>query len=165
MTTVRRRSALTLGELGAVFAATSVVAMLGYSAYRTCAVREEVSGGIALANQLIPTVTEFFHRHGEVPAALESPLVLTGPSSTFVKSVTIVDGRIDVLYGAQADPAIAGRHISLIPYETAVGHVVWLCGNETPEFGLEPLGFASGGRQAVPLPTTIEARFLSGTCR
>ena len=29
----------------------------------------EVSEGIALANELIPAVTEFFHRHGEVPPA------------------------------------------------------------------------------------------------
>jgi hypothetical protein len=70
-----------------------------------------------------------------------------------------------VLYGAQADPSIAGRRISLTPYETVEGSVVWLCGNETPGPGLKPLGFAGGTRQAAQIPTTIEARYLSGPCR
>ena len=165
MNTARRRSAFTLAELGAVLAATSVVAALAYSAYRTYAVRKEVNAGIALANELIPAVTEFFHRHGEVPATLEPPAAHSEHASPFVESVTIDAGRIDVLYGAQADPSIAGRRISLTPYETAQGHVVWLCGNETPDLGLEPLGFAGGGRQAAQIPTTIEARYLSGPCR
>jgi hypothetical protein len=165
MITTRRRSAFTLGELGAVLAATSVVAALAYSAYRTYAVRKEVREGIALANELIPAVTEFFHRHGEVPATLESRLAHSAHASPFVESVTIVDGRIDVLYGGWADPSIAGRRISLTPYETVEGNVVWLCGNETPDLGLKPLGFAGGSRQAAQIPTTIEARYLSGPCR
>ena len=101
----------------------------------------------------------------EVPATLEPPLARSEHASPFVESVTIVDGRIDVLYGAQADPSIAGRRISLTPYETVGGHVVWLCGNETPGPGLQPLGFAGGSRQAAHIPTTIEARYLSGPCR
>jgi len=165
MSTARRQSAFTLGELGAVLVATSVVAVLAYSAYRTYAVRKEVSAGIALANELIPAVTESFHRHGEVPATLEPPLAYSEHVSPFVESVTIVAGRIDVLYGAQADPSIAGRRISLTPYETVDGNVVWLCGNETPGPGLKPLGFAGGSRQAAQIPTTIEARYLSGPCR
>jgi Tfp pilus assembly protein PilE len=165
MSSARRQSAFTLGELGAVLAATGVVAALAYSAYRTYVVRQEVSAGIALANELIPAVTEFFHRHGEVPATLEPPLAHAEHAGPFVESVTIVAGRIEVLYGAQADPSIAGRRISLTPYETVEGNVVWLCGNETPDPGLEPLGFAGGSRQAAQVPTTIEARYLSGPCR
>jgi type IV pilus assembly protein PilA len=165
MSTARSQSAFTLAELGAVLAATSIVAALAYSAYRTYAVRKEVSAGIALANELIPAVTELFHRHGEVPATLEPSLAHAEHASPFVESVTIVAGRIDVLYGAQADPSIAGRRISLTPYETVDRNVVWLCGNETPEPGLKPLGFAGGSRQAAQTPTTIEARYLSGSCR
>jgi hypothetical protein len=165
MNTVLRRSAFTLGELGAVLAATSVVAALAYSAYRTYDIRKDVTAGIALANELIPAVTEFFHRHGEVPATLEPPLTHRASASPVVESVTVVGGRIDVLYGRWADPSIAGRRISLTPYETAGGNVVWLCGNQMPGLGLKPLGFAGGGRQAAQIPTTIEARFLSGPCR
>ena len=75
------------------------------------------------------------------------------------------DGRIDIIYGGQADSAIAGRRISLTPYETAAPDIVWLCGNEIPEPGLQPLGFAGGGCQARQIPTTIEARYLPPACR
>jgi adenosylmethionine-8-amino-7-oxononanoate aminotransferase len=53
MSTGRRHSAFTIGELSAVLAATSFVAALAYSTYRTYAVREEVSAGIALANSRV----------------------------------------------------------------------------------------------------------------
>jgi Tfp pilus assembly protein PilE len=163
--TTRSRSAFTLGELAATLAATGIVVALGYSAYRTYTLRNEVNEGIAAANELIPAVTEFFHRHGEVPATLEAQATHSGRTSPFVESLTIVDGRIEVLYGAQADSSIAGRRLSLTPYETAEGNVVWLCGNEIPSPGLKPLGFAGGSRQAAQIPTTIEARYLSGPCR
>jgi type IV pilus assembly protein PilA len=168
VTATRRLSAFTLSELGAVLAATGIVAALAYSVYRTYTVRSEVSEGIALANDLIPAVTEFFRRHGEVPANLEAPVPHSGTDregSPFVESITVVDGRIDVLYGGQADPAIAGRRISLTPYETVDRNVVWLCGNEIPGPGLEPLGFAGGSRRTVQVPTTIEGRYLPGPCR
>jgi hypothetical protein len=168
MLTTRRPSAFTLSELGAVLAATGIVAALAYSTYRTHTVRSEVREGLELASDLIPAITELFHRHGEVPATIAAPPQDAGPglgASQFVESVTVVDGRIDVLYGRRADPAIAGRRISLTPYETVDRHVVWICGNEIPGPGLEPLGFADGGRQAMQVPTTIEARYLSGPCR
>jgi hypothetical protein len=158
----RHRSAITIGELLAVLAATSIVVALVGSAYRTYTVRREVGAGITLANELIPTVTERFLRHGEAPVELPADWERANP---LVESVTIVDGRIDVLYSDSADPSIAGRRISLTPYETVDRSVVWLCGNAMPGPGLEPLGFSGGGRQAIPLPTTIEVRYLSGPCR
>ncbi len=165
--TSARRSAITLAELGAVVAATVVVIAVAYSAFDTYRVKHEVAEGITVASELIPAVTEFFHRHGEVPTQRE----LTYPpgtalgSSIVVGSVTVVDGRIDVLYGPLADRAIAGRQISLTPYETVDRHVVWICGNRAPGPGLEPLGFAGGGRTATQLSTTIEPRYLSQSCR
>jgi hypothetical protein len=53
----------------------------------------------------------------------------------------------------------------LTPFETAAGAVVWLCGNERPGAGLEPLGFAGAARQAARALTTIEPRYLPADCR
>jgi hypothetical protein len=168
-----RRSAFTLGEFAAVVLATGVVAAAGHVAHDSYRVKGEVAEGIIVASKLIPAVTEFFHRHGEAPTERE----LTYPagtasdsstglaSSTIVGSVTVVDGRIDVLFGPMANRAIAGRQISLTPYETVDRHVVWVCGNRLPGPGLEPLGFAGGGRLAERLSTTIEPRYLSTSCR
>jgi hypothetical protein len=166
-TPAARRSAFTLGELAAVVVATGIVIAAGYSAHDTYRIKREVAEGVAAGSGLIALITELYHRHGEVP----TPRELTHPagtaltSSTVVGSMTVVDGRIDVLYGPLADPAIAGRQISLMPYETVDRHLVWICGNRTPSPGLEPLGFAGGGRQAAPLATTIERRYLPESCR
>jgi hypothetical protein len=165
--TAARRSAFTFGELGAVIAATCIVIAVGYSAYDTYRVRHEVAEGVTVASELIPAVTEFFRRHGEIPTQreLNFPADAASGSSAVVGSVTVVDGRIDVLYGPLADPAIAGRQISLMPYETVTRHVVWICGNRIRGLGLEPLGFSAGGRTAKPLATTIEPRYLPQSCR
>ena len=167
MTAARRRSAISLGELGAVIVVTCIVVGLAYSAYHTYQVRRDVADGLAAASELIPLVTELFRRNGEVPREVEAPpRVSAGLSSgSAVESVSVVDGRIDVLYSAGANPAIAGRRISLTPYETVERHVVWVCGNRRPGAGLEPLGFASGGAQALQVATTIEARYLPQDCR
>lgn len=156
-----RRSAFTYLELITVVGATTIVVALVFSVYRTYRVRSQVAEGIAVAAELIPAVTEHFRRYGEVPSEVPSPAVV-GP---VVEAIDVVDGRIDVIYGERADPAIAGRRLSLTPYETADAHVVWICGNRAPGPGLMPLGFAGGGRQAVPLATAIEARYLTRDCR
>jgi Tfp pilus assembly protein PilE len=168
MDPTRRRSAFTPLELVAVVVTTTVIAAAGYSAHRTYRVRAEVHEGLSVAAKLTPVVHDFFRRHGEVPTEMSAlrPHVAASPEAgTVVETVTIVDGRIDVLFGSDADPSIAGLRISLTPYETADMQVIWVCGNESPGAGLVPLGFAGGGRQAAQVPTTVDDRYLSPECR
>ena len=168
MTLTTRRSAFTALELVTVVATTAIVAAVAYSAYRTYQVRAEVDDGLAAASEMMPYVDDFFRRHGEVPPdldALRPHAAASLEGGAVVETVNVVDGRIDVLFGAGADPSIAGRRISVTPYETADMQVVWVCGNESPGPGLVPLGFAGGGRQASQEPTTIEDRYLSSDCR
>jgi hypothetical protein len=68
-------------------------------------------------------------------------------------------------FGNAASDAIAGRRLSLTPYETVSRKVVWLCGNAIPGPGLHPLGFAAGGPHAQQIPTTVESRYLPARCR
>jgi hypothetical protein len=162
-----RRSAFTYVELVAVVSATMIAVALAYSVYRTYRVRAQVAEGVALAAQLIPDVTEHFRRYGEVPAEAPTPSspVAAVPGNTVLEAIEVVDGRIDVFYGRHADPAIAGRRLSLTPYETADAQVVWICGNRAPGPGLMPLGFAGGGRQTIPIATAIAPRYLTRDCR
>lgn len=156
----------TVIELALVIAVTTVVGALGYSAWRTHSVREQVAEGVAGANALKESVARSFHDKGEVPTAIEAHVLpAAGHTGRFVASMTVENGRIDLVYGGEADAAIAGRRLSLTPYETAVPEIVWLCGNEIPGPGLNPLGFSGGGPQTQQVPTTLEARFLPPTCR
>ena len=86
-------------------------------------------------------------------------------SGSEVGSLEIDNGRIELHFAASADPAIAGKVLSLVPFETADQEIVWVCGNEQPDVGLEPLGFAGGARQAAQTATQIEDRYLPPSCR
>jgi hypothetical protein len=83
----------------------------------------------------------------------------------YVASVTIIDGRIDIRYDDAAHAAIAGRTLSLTPFETVSHDVLWVCGNALPGAGLKPLGFAGGARRALQTITMIAARYLPSACR
>jgi type IV pilus assembly protein PilA len=157
----------TVIELAILTAVTTIVGAVVYSAWRTHAVRLQVDDGIAAAMGARDAVAREFRTSGEVPATEAEARVPARPNGgdRFVASMAIENGRIDIIFGGEADAEIAGRRISLTPYETASPEIVWLCGNEIPGPGLQPLGFAGGGRQAQQIPTTIEARFLPPNCR
>ena len=157
----------TVAELVAALAITAVVAALGVSAYRTYVVRSQIDYSVELATPLRSVVVAAFRRHGEPPAgAVDLGLhVAHGAPWQYVESAVIIDGRIEIRFSELADAAIAGQTLSLTPFETATGDVVWLCGNERPGAGLEPLGFVGGARQAKHTLTTIEPRYLPSHCR
>jgi type IV pilus assembly protein PilA len=156
-----------LPELAIVLAVTALIAGLGVSAYKTYVVRAEIAQGIAFAARAEDQVTKSFGRYGEPPADGEAaglpPAMQHG--GAHIDSIGVVDGRIDLHFGSEADTAIAGRTLSLTPFETVDGEVLWICGNRIPGPGLKPLGFANGARQAVQVVTQIEPRYLPSTCR
>ena len=93
------------------------------------------------------------------------PSVRPKATSDYVESLQIVDGRIDLRFGVEASPAIAGRTLSLTPFETAAQEIVWVCGNRVPGPGLQPLGFANGSRRSIQVLSNIQPRYLPSNCR
>lgn len=164
--TPHHRSAVTRLEMACAVAVTLIVAALAYSAHRTYTVRAQVAEGFAAAKGLAPYVTRAFQRAHALPPNDE--LAPAGDfiarALPFIGSISVDNGRIDVLFDERADPAIAGRRLSLTPYETASLEVVWVCGNGAALVGLNPLGFAGGGARATPLATTVEGRYLPRQC-
>lgn len=158
----------TLIELVATLAVTALVAAVGLSAYRTHVVRDQIAATVVRSEPLQARVAESFRRFGVPPrdAAEAGIRGDAGPSlGGYVASVAITDGRIDIRYDDAADAAIAGRTLSLTPFETVSRDVLWVCGNALPGAGLEPLGFAGGAQRAVQAITTIDARYLPSACR
>lgn len=163
-----RRSALTRLEIALIIVVTAIVFTLPYVAYRTYRVRSEVSDGIALARTIAPLIAETIRRGDGVPRELAAAIPVAfekALTTSAVESVAIIDGRIDVIFGEAANSAIAGQRVSLTPYETADRELVWICGNDVPGPGLNPLGFARGGTQPAQIPSTIDARYLPVDCR
>jgi type IV pilus assembly protein PilA len=155
-------------ELLMAVTVTCILGAVVISAYRTYFVRAEVAQGLTVALGWQTAVERAFRSAGQVPADRREVEIPAPPIETegrYVVAVEVTDGRIDVAYGNEADAAIDGRHLSLTPYETATREVVWVCGNAVPGLGLQPLGFASGGRQPVQASATVEARYLPSHCR
>jgi type IV pilus assembly protein PilA len=158
----------TLVELVATVAVTALVAAVGLSAYRTYVVRDQVAATLVFSEALQARVAESFRRFGVPPRdATEAGMPPDAGRSlgAHVASVAIADGRIDIRFSDAADSALAGRTLSLTPFETVGSDVVWVCGNALPGAGLQPLGFAGGAHRALQTITTIEARYLPPSCR
>ena len=163
-----RPRGFTLVELLLVLGATLLVVAMGMSAYRTYTVRAEIAASLASAAGVQGSVAAAFRRAGVPPADRQSAgLSADGriEPATVIDSIEVANGRIEIHFGPGADSAIAGRTLSLTPFETADQQIVWICGNKIPSVGLNPLGFAGGARQAVQVLTTIEGRYLPSTCR
>jgi hypothetical protein len=155
-------------ELVAVLAASALIGSLGFSAYRTYAVRAKVAASLTFANHVRARVAAAFKATG-IPPADRHAAGLFEPAAVedegLVDSIDVADGRISITFSARADSAIAGQTLYLTPFETADLDVVWVCGNKPPGDGLKPLGFAAGGPESVQASTTIDARFLPSECR
>jgi prepilin-type N-terminal cleavage/methylation domain-containing protein len=165
---LQRNSGFTLVELTAVLAVTAIIGALGVSAYRTYAVRAEIASGIAGTEGVRDRVSAAFKATGMPPLDRQTVGLDGSHDETwgnYVDDVQVVRGRVDVRFGRNADDSIAGRTLSLTPFETADQHIVWLCGNRLPGPGLEPLGFAGGAAQPVQTLTLIDVRFLPPNCR
>ena len=164
----RQQSGFTLIELMIVVAITGILSSLAISAYQTYSVRAQVAEGISLvANAKTPIVDSFIVL-GEAPGNRVSAGLSPNPTDTvgnYVASVDVTNGRVDITFGNRAHADIAGRTLSLTPYETAGLDIVWICGNQIPGPGLNPMGFSGGGNQSVQIPTTVEPRYLPSSCR
>jgi type IV pilus assembly protein PilA len=167
--TTRAQRGIAALELALVVAATLIIGALGVSTYRTHAVRSEIAASVVEAAPAQRLVAAAFEWKGVPP--LDSTAAGIDASSrgflagTYVETLDVHNGRIDLRFGTRANAAISGKTLSLTPFETVDRQVIWICGNEVPGVGLNPLGFAAGGPLPVQTLTSIEARYLPPACR
>jgi len=153
----------TLIELMIVVAIIGILASLAVAAYQTYTVRAQVSEGLFFAAGAKVPVVDAYTNSGVAPAnRIASGLtpIATDTRGSFVTSVQIDNGRIDVTFGGPlAHQDIIGTVVSLTPYETAENAVVWRCGLAGPPGGALLNG---GSGHAAP---TVEPRYLPANCR
>lgn len=153
----------TLIELVIVILLIGVLASLAVSAYQTFTVRAQVSEGLNFAAGAMVPITDIYRNNGVAPAnrvaAGMSPLA-TDSRGSYVSSVEIIDGRIDVTFGGPlAHQDIVGKSVSLTPYVGDGEAMLWRCGNAALPAG-QPLEV--GTRH---LPPTLDNRYLPAHCR
>jgi type IV pilus assembly protein PilA len=158
-----RSRGFTLIELMIVITIIGILASLAVSAYQTFTVRAQVSEGLNFAAGTKVPIVDAYTNGGIAPAnraAAGMTPMATDSRGSYVTSVEIVNGRVDITFGGPlAHQDIIGTALSLTPYETAGNTVVWRCGNAVP-----PAGVLLNGGSGHVAPT-VDPRYLPSTCR
>ncbi|NNC63223.1 MAG: prepilin-type N-terminal cleavage/methylation domain-containing protein [Gammaproteobacteria bacterium] len=164
----RNQSGFTLIELMIVVGIIGILASIGIPAYQGYTVRAQIAEGLQLTASIKTQVAQAFLINGEAPADRTAASLTandTDTASLYVTSVGISDGVIVVTFGNEANAIIAGRTLTLTPYETLGLGVVWRCGSAVQPVGLSPMGTSGGGRTAVYIAPTVADAYLPASCK
>ncbi len=157
----------TLIELMIVVAIIGILASLGISAYQTYSIRAQVAEAVSMAAAAKTPIIDAFNNTGEPPAGrVEAGMsaAATDTSGSYVASVDVVDGRVDIVFGNRAHAEISGETLSITPYSSASNlTIIWRCGQAPAPTGATEL--SGGGTTASHLTTAIPARYLPKVCR
>lgn len=153
----------TLVELLIVIVSIGLLASLAVAAYQTYTVRAQVAAGIDFAARTKAPVVDAYTNGGVAPAnrvASGMTPIATDTRDSYVSSVEIEDGRIDVTFGGPlAHQDIISTTLSLTPYVTSRNIIVWRCG-----FAAPPTGALLHGGSGHVAPT-VDPRYLPASCR
>jgi type IV pilus assembly protein PilA len=168
MTDRRLQSGFTLIELMIVVAIIGILAAIAIPAYQNYTVRAQVSEGLNMAAMAKAPIVDAFVNRGRPPVdRLEAGMTAnaTDTLGKYVQSIDVQNGVLIVMFGNDANTAIAGLTLTLTPYETGNGGVAWRCGAALAPAGLNPLGTAAGGVTSSYVAPTVPSVYLPAACR
>ena len=128
---MKKQQGFTLIELMIVVAIIGILAAIAIPAYQDYTIRAQVSEGINLASGAKASISEYYMDKGTLPltqdeAGLADAAQILG---SYVSGVAW-DGTlpaITVTYGEQANDAIDGLTLTLVPSSRGPGSLEWNC--------------------------------------
>lgn len=164
----RQDAGFTLIELMIVIAIIGILASMAITAYQTYTVRAQVAEGLNMAAGAKAPIVDAYNMTGAPPtdrtAAGMTPLA-TDTQGKFVSQVDIVNGRVDITYGKDVHADIFGDTISVTPYMSGTGSILWRCGAAPVPGGAGTTELTGGGVTSAHLAPTVDLRYLPSSCR
>jgi type IV pilus assembly protein PilA len=155
------RAGFTLVELMAVVAVVAILSMIAIPSVQDRVVRNQIVEVVHWAEFAQKPVEVSWNLGGKLPidnlaTGLPAPDLIV---SNYVKSLTVENGSLQIVFGNHAMSALASKTLSLRPAVSpgaSTVPVAWVCGQASP-----PAGMTVSGADA----TNIDKRYLPLNCR